>query len=262
MASRYDRALLAMGLGVLLVASSVLAFPGGGPSTRTYAFDAERLGGDEITQAVLDYDSGPEPRAVLRCHDDVATNRLCHFERRLAPNDTTGTTGTTKTKRTTAGAASTTPEPTDSGNATLLDAPYRYVYFPESGFYELQAHVENGTVVASLSSVPPTTVAANVATPYDAAPDVVRRAVDEGNATTTVRTSESAVEYGSRQDVYDEYRSALVKEGDGYYAVHSDERTGREVSRWRETLARLAVFLVGGAAVVWSFAERRRIVDE
>jgi hypothetical protein len=40
-----------------------------------------------------------------------------------------------------------------------------------------------------------------------------------------------------------------------------DEQTRRAVSSRRETLDRLARFLVGGAAVVWAFAQRRRVVD-
>jgi len=260
MVSRYDRALLAMGLGVLLLTSSVLAFPGGGPSERTYAFDADRLDSHDLTRALLDYgSSGREPRAVLRCHGG-ATDRLCHFERAVAPNDTTAETATGTTSEASTD-DSTTVRTTVEGNETLLDAPYRYVHFRETGFYELRAHVENGSVVASLAPVTATTVADEVATPYDAAPAVVRRAVEAGNATTTVRTWGRSATYGSPRDAYDEYRSALVQRDEQYYVVDSDERTRRVVTRQRETLARLAVFLVGGAAVVWAFAERRHVVD-
>ncbi|WP_327052493.1 hypothetical protein [Halomicrococcus gelatinilyticus] len=260
MVSRYDRALLAMGLGVLLLTSSVLAFPDGGPSERTYAFDVDRVDGHDLTREVLDYgSSGREPRTVLRCHRG-ATDRLCHFERALVRNDTaTETAETTASDESTDG--STTAATTAAGNQTLLDAPYRYVYFPETGFYELRAHVENGSVDASLAPVATTAVADEIATPYDAAPAVVRRAVEEGNATTTVRTRGQPPAYGSPRDAYDEYRSALVQRGEQYYVVDSNERTRRAVTRWGETIARLAVFLVGGAAIVWAFVERRRVVD-
>ena len=234
MVSTYDRSLLMVAVGVVLLLNPAYLYPHGGPQRVTYEFQADRADGlGELDADVWDVDDS----AVLRCTGTIH-RRACLLERQLGANGTLTVTNATLYR--------------DEQDRIRLSTGYRYVHL-RSGFYEPRVNESNGSVVLRLARVNRTTVVRDLATEYEYAPPVIQHAVDNGSAAVTISVSDLTPRTVRRQEL--RYAApAIVKKGDSYYAVRQVRYTSRRFFLAKHlTLIRMVAVFAGGLLIFWAF---------
>ena len=232
MVSTYDRGLLVVAIGVVLLLNPVYFYPNGGPETTTYRIEAELVDGQPTVSEYNDHGG-----SILKCTGFV-DDRTCLFERHVGPNGTFVVDNRSSLYR--------------SDGEFWVSTDYQYVFFGP-GYYEPRVNVSNGTVVVSLERVNRTTVAREIALQYRNAPEVVQNAVDKGNQSIrfTTRPDEESPEL-ERELRY--HLPAIVRKGDQFYGV-------REYSLGSEpfflanhlTEIRIVAAFAGLLLIFWAF---------
>lgn len=232
-----DRALLLFALGLLLVLNPVYLYPGGVPYEETNTYRAERVDSLEVA---IDH-GGIYPSRVLDCSDGILY-RECVLAHQV---------GYDGTWRVDAGAA-VHLEDDDHG----LYADYEYVLFSE-GVARPNATVENGSVVLTLEASNETAVMAEYAADFEDLPEVGKRAIRDGSATTTRRFHRP----DTPEPVVSEARR-FVDDGGTFYVI---ERVPRGVSpvlpRWLFDGLRFGGVLGGAGLAFYARGRHARLVD-
>lgn len=247
MDSRQLWPLVLVAIGVVLVLNPVYLYPNGVPHEQTYRLQGERP--DDLG-AILS--AGDRGGSILDCPSESAPfeSRSCVFESLVTPNQSL-----LLPNRTLADSHS---------DDDRLQYPFDFVRL-QSGFYEPQAREENGSVALSLEPVTVEAVAERLHhTSYREAPESVQRAIDTGNATTTVRFPPGESYGNDRTDRLDEYvgtvGKVVVKNGT-YYHVSSGVSHDRAFPPILLELLRILGVLAGAFFVTLAVRRQRDLTN-
>lgn len=228
MFSAYDSALVMVAVGVALMLSPVYFYPHGGPRHVTQEFRADRVAVAALDDAdVIDLADAD----VLLCTGTIH-RRACLLERRIGPNGTLSVDDTTLYR--------------DEDGDTQASSDYQYVYL-DGGFYEPRVSEANGSAMLRLQPVNKSTVTRRLATEIRWTHPVVRRAVKNGSAKTTVTITEREPQRTELDELRDAART-LVRSDDEYYVVHRVGYENRPVflAKYLGLVQTAAVFVGGG----------------